>query len=265
VINLAELLAPQGDPVAIKRGTVTLAPGTGVVTVAVNGTDLVLPHLRGYVPAVDDSVIILAMGQSWVVVDAYTNPSQPVAPRGTPAPAPSQPKPTPPPPDTKTTVTTTFLAASTGCFRSGKWRTDTGNQPHQGDWNGAYGRNKGAWFYGTAIRSALAGSDVIKAEIYMKRISGGVYGSVSPTIYTTPHATRPAGDMTLLGSGTDLHSMAVDTAGWFTFPTSLAQQYSDGSAYGLACWVNADDPYMAFANLTTSRSSGALRLTYQKG
>jgi hypothetical protein len=84
-------------------------------------------------------------------------------------------------------------------------------------------------------------------------------------VYTTPHPKRPGGAPTLLSPSADLHSMAVSTASWLSFPVSLAQKFSDGFAYGLACWVNADDPYMVFANLTSSRSSGALRLTYKKG
>jgi hypothetical protein len=250
-----------------QTGTVIVAAGTGVVVVSVGGSELTLPHLRGYAPAVNDAVLVLQQGGRRVVVDAFTNPADPIAPRnsGAPAPAPTQPKPKPPAP--KPTVVTgvkSFAATATGCFRGGKWRTDT-SQPHQGDWGGAYGRNTGAWFYGTQIKTSLAGATVTKAEMYMVRLSGGVYGGVSPTVFTTPHPSRPAGAPTLQGGGSVLTAQSVSTRRWVSLPTALAQAMVAGTAYGLACFVNADDPYGVYASLADSRSSGLLRITYRKG
>ena len=76
------------------------------------------------------------------------------------------------------TRTQTFLATATGCYRGGKWRTDN-IRPHQGDW-GNYGNNTGAWFYGTGIRSALKGAQVLSAKIYLKRVRGGVFAGQVP-------------------------------------------------------------------------------------
>jgi hypothetical protein len=260
-VRLEQLLRDPGAGVVL--GSVTTTPGNGTVGVSVAGSDLVLPHLRGYTPAINDSVVILAQGRRMVVLDAYVNPSDPVVPR-TPAPAPSQPKPKPPAPKPVVNVTQTFTAKATGCFRSGSWRTDT-RAPHQGDWNGAYGRNTGAWFYGTQIRAALAGATVLKAKVYMVRLSGGVYGTVSPTIYTTPHASQPSGSPTLQGGGTSIGGLAVNSRGWISLPLALAQALANGSAYGLACFVASDSPYAAYAALADSRSSGAIQLTYKKG
>lgn len=262
--RLAELLSPRGKAgsVRLELGTVTAAPGTDEVTVQVGGSQLVLPYLRSYAPAVNDSVVIAVQGQRWIVVDAYAQAADPPAPRP-PAAAPSQPPPKPPTPPVVTQVTRTFNATGTGCFRDGKWRTDTDNQPHQGDW-GSYGRNTGAWFYGRQIATTLAGATVVKAEVRIRRLRGGQYGPQSPTVFTTPHRSKPSGAPTLLGSGTDLRAIAVDRAEWVPLPLSLAQQFSDGTAFGLACKVSADDPYMAFASLNDARDTGALRLTWKK-
>jgi hypothetical protein len=259
-LRLDQLLRNPGADVIL--GSVTSTPGDGVVGISVGGSELLLPHLRGYAPAVNDSVVILAQGQRMVVLDAYVNPADPVVPRPA-APPPSQPKPKPPAPKPVVNVTQTFTATATGCYRAG-WRTDT-RAPHQGDWNGAFGRNTGAWFYGTRIRAALAGATVLKAKIYMVRLSGGIYGSVSPTMYTTPHASQPGGAPTLQGGGTAIGSLAVSSRGWITLPLALAQALADGTAYGLACFVASDSPYAAYGALADSRSSGAIQLTYRKG
>jgi hypothetical protein len=261
---LEELLRP-GQRANYLLGTVTATPGTGVVSVDIGGGSLTLPHLRGYAPAVNDTVVVLAQGERAVVLDAYTNPADPVPARnaGAPAPVPSQPKPKPPVVAKPVTVTRTFSATATGCFRGGKWRTDTSNQPHQGDWNGAFGRNTGAWFYGTQIAAALAGATVIKARMRLIRLDGGVYGSAAPTMSTHTSKSRPAGALSLSGA-TTLAGQAVGTSRWVDLPLSLGQALSNGSGYGLACNVAADDPYIVYAGLSDSRSSGALQITYRK-
>jgi hypothetical protein len=58
--------------------------------------------------------------------------------------------------------------------------------------------------------------------------------------------------------------MAI-TSKTVTLPTALAQAFVDGTAFGLACWVNADDPYMVFASIADARDSGAISITYKKG
>lgn len=261
-LELADLFPDPGSSAGLLIGTVTQANTDGTVVVAIGGAELTLRHLQSYVPAINHNVLITRQGQRLYVLGAFvpatvtTNPDPP-------APTPSQPPPTKPKPPTRTRVTRTFTAASTGCFRGGKWRTDTGNQPHQGDWNGAFGRNTGAWFYGGAIASALRGAEVLSAQIYMRRLSGGEFAARQASIYTTPHKTRPAGAPTLLGSPATLDGLAVNRSGWLSFPVSFAQQLSDGTAFGLACWVNADDPYLVFASLSETRSTGALRITYE--
>lgn len=262
---LAAQIAGVQRAVTFKYGTVTATPGTDVVTVNVNGTELDLPYLVGYTPKVNQTVLILAMGNRWVVQDALATPAAPTTP-GIPATPPSTPPPKPPPDPTppKVTYTKTFLATATACFRDGKWRTDTSNQPHQGDWNGAYGRNTGCWFYGTQMANALAGASIIKAEVYLKRIGGGEYGTKNATMWTHTHKSKPSGAPNLLISDTLAQGVAVNSTRWCVFSNSLAAQLATGAAFGLACWVNADAPYMVFANLSSSRSSGALRITYRK-
>jgi hypothetical protein len=260
-VKLADLLRDPGARLRIAQ--VTDTPGDGTITVLLDGSELTIPHALNYSPGVNDSAIVLADGMRRVAIGAYTNPSSPVAP-ASPAVTPSQPPPKPvPKPPTTVTATKTFTAKGTGCFRNGKWRTDT-KQPHQGDWNGAFGRNTGAWFYGTGIRSALSGATVLSAQIYMKRLTGGSFGSVSPTIYGTPHASQPSGSPTLQGGGTDLTGQPVSTARWVTLPTSLAQDLVDGVSFGIACFVAADAPYAVYASLADSRQSGAIKITYRK-
>jgi len=260
-LRLADILQKPG--VLFEIGTIDQAPGDGTVVVSIGGTDITLPHMRSYVPAINDSVVILTQGQRRIVLDAYVNPADPITPRA-PAPPPSQPKPKPPAPPPKPAVSTrTFLATSTACFRNGKWRTDS-NRPHQGDWDGAWGRNTGAWFYGSGIYNALHGATVLNCYIYSKRVSGGVYGAVSPTIYTMSYKSRPGGAPSLQGGSHDLPAQAVSTTKWLKFPVDFAQRLVDGSAFSIACWVNSDSPYMVFGNISDSRSSGALKITYRK-
>lgn len=257
--------AARQDRAAVRLGVITSTPGDGTVGVTVGGTDLLLPHASNYTPRVNDSALILADEQRWIVIGAYTNPSDPVVGGGT-APVPSSPPPPAPvdPAPVKTYGTKVFLAQSTGCFRAGKWRTDTRNQPHQGDWGG-YGINTGAWFYGNQIPAALAGAAIIKVEIWLRRLPGGVYGGVQPTIWTMPHGTRPSGDPTREGGGFDAASIAVGEAKWVTLPDHYGAAMLAGTAKGLACFTAGSDPYAVFANLTTSRSSGAIRIRYRKG
>jgi hypothetical protein len=232
---------------------------------SVSGSTLTLPHASNYTPKINDAALVIADEQRWIVIGAYTNPAAPVTGGGT-APAPSSPTPPKPvdPTPAPTTGTRLFLAQSTGCFRGGKWRTDTSNQPHQGDWGG-YGINTGAWFYGSQIHAALAGVTVLKAEMWLRRVSGGQYAGVQPRIWTMPHASRPAGSPTLQGGGVDVSNVAVGQARWVTLPDAYGQALAGGSANGLACYVPSSDPYAVFANLTTSRSSGAVKITYRKG
>jgi len=261
MLGLDELA--QMEETSVSLATIIATPGDGTVVASVGGTELTVPHTIHYVPGVNDVAILLQQGNRRYAIGALTNPAAPVTPRST-APAPSQPKPTKPVPPTPkpTTVVRTFTATSLACFRGGKWRTDT-SRPHQGDWGG-YGRNTGAWFYGTQVRAALKGAEVIGAKWYCARVDGGQYGSEQPTVYTMPHASKPSGTPTLLGSGSTLAGLPVNTKRWLSFPLALAQQMSDGTANGIAAWINADDPYIVFGSLSDSRSSGALQLTYRK-
>jgi hypothetical protein len=261
--HLLEQISGGPPGLDIRTGIVTVTPTAATVTVSVNGEELDLPYLESYTPAVNDSVLVLTRGQRWVVVGNYTNPAAPVTP-ATPAAPPSTPTPTKPKPPTpkKTTFVRTFLANSTGCFRGGKWRTDTSNQPHQGDWGG-YGINTGAWFYGSQIKAALAGATVLKVEMYLVRIGGGQYGGITPTIWTHPHQSRPGGAPSLLSSST-VSGLAVNTKRWVGLPLSFGTALQAGTAYGTACFVAGADPYAAFANLSGARTSGALRITYSK-
>ena len=241
-------------------GTVMSAPGNGTVIVNINGTTATIPHLRGYIPAVNDTVMVVTQGARRVVVDAVVNPSDPILPRAA-APAPSQPTPTAPvsPVADVTVLTHTFPAISTADFMNGIWRTDT-LQPHMG--NSGSGLNTGCWFYGNGIKTALNGATVTGAKIYLRRAAGGVYTSIAPVVYMVAQATRPAGAPTLIGTPVTLAPIPYDGEGWFDFPIALAQQLSNGTAFGIAVYVPGSNPFAAFSSLAERRNSGALQLTY---
>lgn len=260
--SMAEALAAQGSrPVtSMILGTVTAAPGTGVVTVTVGGTSVVLPHLRGYAPAVNDAVVILRQGARQYVVAAVTNPADPIAARS-PAPAPSQSPPTDTnPAPVQQDHTVTFLATAHGCYRGSGWRTDD-VRPHQGDYGG-FGVNTGAWFYGNQVRAALGGARVTGAAFFYHRIAGGDFAAQPLTLWTMAHQSQPAGAPTRQSTSFTCAAKAVSTSGWVSLPTWFVQRMSDGTAFSIACYVATTTPYVQCAGFGEDRNSGALSITY---
>jgi len=242
-------------------GTCVATPMNSTVVVNIHGTEVTLPHLRGYVPAVNDSVLVMVQGTQRIVVDAVTNPSDPIGNREG-APIPTQPTPTQPisPISLETVSTRTFVALATADYANGAWRTDT-RQPHQGD--SGNGLNTGVWFYGRGINTALNGSTVTSAKIYLRRTAGGVYTSIAPTVYLVTQATKPDVAPTLIGSPVTLSPIPYDSEGWIDLPVDFVQQLANGNAFGLAVYSPTANPYMAFSSLAERRQSGALQITYR--
>jgi hypothetical protein len=263
-LSLADVLATQRDSASFVLGTVMAAWGDGTVSVNIGGTTSTLPHLRAYVPGVNDTVLVIVQGSRLIVVDAITNPADPVAPRN-PAPSPSQPTPTVPysPIPTPTTQVVTFTANSVASYRGSSWRTDR-SEPIQGDYGG-YGLNTGCWFYGTKVYDALKGAEVLGLKVYMKRVSGGDFSKRQGTIWAHNAADRPSGAPSLIGgSNYAIAGLATNTAGWVDYPTWIGQAFSDGNAKGIACYIGSSTPYIVYASLASSRSSGALQFTYRR-
>jgi hypothetical protein len=263
-LTLADVLAPQGDRASFVLGTVMATPGTGVVVVSIDGSSVTLPHLRGYAPAVNDVVMVVAQGSRRIVVDAITNPSDPTTPRGQ-APDPSQPTPTPPisPTPAPTVQTVTFTANDVASYRGSNWRTDR-TEAIQGDYGG-YGLNTGCWFYGTKIYDGLQGAEILGLKLYMVRASGGDFAKRQGTIWAHDHASQPSGAPSLIAS-TDYNigGLATNTAGWLDYPAWVGQLLADGGAKGIGCYIGSSTPYIVYASLADSRSSGALQFTYRR-
>jgi len=97
-------------------GTVVNTPAvSSMISVNIHGTVVILPHLQSYIPAVNDSCMIMVQGTQRIVIGAVTNPSMPTGDRGL-APLPSQAIPGTPisPVPSQADVTRTFVALSTG-------------------------------------------------------------------------------------------------------------------------------------------------------
>jgi hypothetical protein len=263
-LSLADVLATQPDSSSFVLGTTVATPGSGVVGVNIGGSTVTLPHLRGYAPALNDVVVVMTQGSRRVVVDAITNPGDTITPRAD-APAPTQPTPIPivSPVPVPSTHTVTFTANRAVSYRGSSWRTDR-SEPIQGDYGG-YGLNTGCWFYGTKIHDALQGAEVIGLRIYLSRVSGGDFAKRQGAFYVHNHTDQPAGAPSLQSdTGYTVGGLATNTSGWVDYPTWVGQRLSDGTARGIACYISSSTPYIVYASLASSRSSGALQFTYRR-
>jgi len=185
-----------------------------------------------------------------VLGELSTSPTSPTLP----APAP------PPPPPPATAGVNTFPALSVGTYRSG-WRTDDNGDVIQGTAPGFSGLNEGAWFYHGQIRNTLGGATVTGAEIFLGRTSGGVFAAQACHMYRVTNDSRPGGALTF-GSGPHDASLPVNTSGWFTFSTSIAQELVDsGGSVGIKA---PSGPYMRMFGLSKSGSAGALRIYWRR-
>lgn len=236
-----------------QRGTVQALPDvvTDLVSVTVPGFGNVrLPFLEDYTPQVADLVQIQWRGtlNSGLILQEV----------GDAEPEPPPPPPPPPAPPGSLAGTTTFTAIGVGTYRSG-WRNDDNGDVIQGTAPSFAGANEGAWFYGNAPHSTLAGATVVWADIWLGRTEGGVFGAQTCNLQRVNHATRPGGAMTFTGSATGA-SVAVGQEGWFALPPSLAQDLvTNGGSIGCR-----NSPYMRMYGLSKSGMAGALRINWRR-
>jgi hypothetical protein len=181
----------------------------------------------------------------------------------------------PPPPDepndpgpvAKPTVTTGTLVCVptyTGSFRDGKWRTDR-TEVIQGRAPGSsYGNNTGGVFYGTRPRS-LAGATVTRAWIRYRRLSGGVYGSQTSTLWLVTQASKPAGAPTRTSSANG-PSLPVNTTDLvFDIPASWGQAMVNGTSGGLSIHQDDGSPYIVTAGRNQWSSAWTMGLDWRRG
>jgi hypothetical protein len=228
------------------------AASSGLVTVTVNGEDVVMYAARGVTYAAGDRVAFVRIGQIWVAVCLL----------GTTAAAeqPDAPKPPPPRPPT-VTGSKTFLPVETRSRQGSRWRTDN-DDVYQGQYAGN-GNHVGAAFYGSGPRS-LAGATVLGATVKVRRRNaGGITAAQSTTLRLVTEKTRPSGAPTLTSStaGPSLRWGASTT---FTVPTSWAQELVDGTAGGLAVYDADGSPYVILDGRGRYGSSFALTIRWRR-
>lgn len=164
-----------------------------------------------------------------------------------------------PPPSSSVRRSKTIIPSSTGTYRSG-WRD--GSELRQGDWNSGYGISLGAAFYGRQLKSL--GADLTKARsavLTYRRLSGGVFGAQSPTVWTLSQSSRPSGSPTrLLSSVAD--AVAVNRVESWTLPSNMLDQLLSGTAGGLGIYVASSSPYIVLAGRGDAAEAMTLKVNY---
>jgi hypothetical protein len=237
-------------------GTAVGAASGGLITVTVNGINVVMLAARDVAFAAGDPVAFLRANGLWVVV-CRTGTATPPTP-----PDPVVPPPSPPPPKPVTvTGSKTFTPVETRSRQGSKWRTDN-DDVYQGQYGGN-GNHVGCAFYGSGPRS-LAGATVTSASVKLRRKSaGGITAAQDTTFRLVTEKTRPSGAPTL-GSTTDGPNLAWGQATTFTVPTSWAQAMVNGTAGGLAIYESDGSPYVILDGRGRYASSFALTIRYSR-
>jgi len=237
---------PSG--VGIARG----AKSAGLLTVAVNGEDVVMQANRDVTFAAGDQVAFVRVGRLWVAL-CRTGTGTVIEP-------PDVPKP-PSPKPTQILGSRTFLPVETRSRQGSRWRTDN-DDVYQGQYAGN-GNHIGAAFYGNAPRS-LAGVTVISAKIQVRRrAAGGQAAAQATTMRLVTEKTRPSGAPTLTSTtaGPNLRWGATDTV---SVPNSWAQAMVDGTAGGLALYDADGSPYVILEGRARYSSSFALSIIWRR-
>lgn len=226
----------------VRVGEVTAAASGGLVSVLLDDAVLSLPVIRGYTPQVRDECLVLMQQAGGFVVGALGT-----APRAAPVPGEDATKNEPPPEDSTADKpikgSDVFRPVYTGTYRSGSWRGDTSSL-YQGDWTGR-GNNTGAAFYGKGPRG-LRGATVTRARVKLKRLAGGTYGGVSPTLHLWSQQTRPGGSPTSVDSVSG-PNLSIGESTTFQLPDTWGQRMVDGTAGGVGIRVGGSSPYVQLA------------------
>lgn len=210
------------------------AKSSGLLTVAVNGLNVVMQAARDITFAAGDPVVFVRVGSWWVVV-ARLGTAAVADPEAIGVPRPPAPKPS------VVYGTKTFAPVETRSRQGSRWRTDN-DDVYQGQYGGN-GNHTGCAFYGSGPRS-LAGVTVRSATVHVRRrAAGGTAAAQDTTLRLVTQATRPAGAPTLT-STTDGPNLKWGQAATFTVPAAWAQAMVDGTAGGLAVFDADGAPYV---------------------
>lgn len=208
------------------------AKSSGLLTVRVDGANVIMLAARDVTFAAGDRVIFVRAGDQWAAVCRVDTAAVTDLPDVL----------TPPPsnPDS-VTGTNTFTPVETRSRQGNRWRTDNADV-YQGQYGGN-GNHIGAAFYGQGPR-ALAGATVTSAAIQVRRRNGGgATAAQATTLRLVTERTRPSGAPTLTSS-TAGPSLRWGQSTVFTVPTAWAQSIVDGSAGGLALYDASGSPYV---------------------
>lgn len=201
VTGPAQQLNPMGSIKAV---------GSPKSTVTVDGTDYLLGMRDGYAPVVGDDVEInWATGIIQGKVTATAAPAPPPAQGAAPT----------------AFSNMVVQAIGSGNFWSGRWNKDD-------PW--ASTSNRGAWFYGSALRDSLRGANISSAEIYMPATA--LAGSVQMGLHG--HPSQPGG-----APGGSSFVTLSGANGWVPLPGGFAEWLRDNvggvvvdSSNGLNKW-----------------------------
>jgi hypothetical protein len=216
-------------------GIAKAAKSSGLLTVTVNGIDIIMNGARDVTFAANDRVSFVRTGGIWTAVARLDT----AATGGTDSSSPNPPTPPPKPP--VRTGTKVITPVETRSRQASKWRTDN-TDVYQGQYGGM-GNHTGCAFYGSAPRS-LAGATVTSASVKLRRKNaGGITAAQDTTFWLVTQKTKPSGAPTLTSS-TDGPNLKWGQSTTFTIPTSWAQAMVDGTAGGLAIFESDGAPYV---------------------
>ena len=230
------------------------AVASGFVTVKIGGTDVSCLADRGLTTAAGDIVYgrrlggrILIEGRVWTVA-----PEPPEESQGPP----------PPPEPSVRYGKLTIAPVETRSYRPNwGWRNDN-DDVYQGEY-GNNGNHKGCAFYGSKPHS-LAGAEVTKATLKVKRVQAGDFAARTTTLRRITNKTRPGGAPTLTGSAITGPRLAVGSSDTFTLPDAFAQELVDGDAGGLAIFDDDGLPYVRLAGRGAWSSAWVLTIEWRR-
>lgn len=223
--------------------TVTAVRDDGAVNVLVRGGLLpAVPALASYTPRAKGDVVVVRRTRAGLYVVGKTGTA--------PVPVDAPPPVTPP-----ATVTPTA-----GDAWLGGQRRDDVDYPIQGDWGG-WGANTGAWFYGTALTTAMTAGTVASATVVLTR-SGeqyGDFGDVPVHLWTHALASPPQATPGRLAGPWVVGSLQLGEKDTFDLPAAcIASLQATGR--GLLVYAGSVD-YIRFA--PAGASCGAVHIDYQ--
>jgi hypothetical protein len=248
-------------------GQVISAPTDNACGVRIGGFSTTVRITGGVTVVLNDIVLIIRHGSTRFIISTIEPaPAVPAVPDPTAVtPPPSEESPDP---DPEIRVGTLIVApVGTSTYRDGAWRTDLkalvdSSDVLQGRWTTTYGINTGCAFYGDKP-STLIGATVTGGTLHVKRISAGVFGEQTATLWLITEKTRPSGAPTLSNAIAG-PSLPIDTIMDFTLPTAWVGAIADGTHGGIAVYVSSSAPYMKFAGLNTYSTAFYLTIDWYR-